>query len=67
MAKEKKAVVHEDEVAAIKDSRKRDLPLFKVINEDYELWNLLHDAAGFLGTSTELYLRITDALDAGML
>ena len=59
----KKAVVYDDEVAAIKDSRKRDLPLFRVTNENNVVWNLLHDAAGFLGTDTELYQRVTDALD----
>jgi hypothetical protein len=34
----KKAVVHDDEVAAIKDSRKRDLPLFAVTKDDCKMW-----------------------------
>lgn len=62
----KKAVVYDDEVAAIKDSRKRDLPLFIATdNEESVLWDLLHEAAGQLGTGTELYQKVTQALDAG--
>lgn len=61
----RKAVVYDDEIAAIKDSRKRDLPLFAVKKQHCEVWNLLHDAAGFLGTDTELYQRVSDALDSG--
>ena len=39
MSNEKKAVVHEEELAAFKDSRKRDLLLFEVVkNEDYVMW-----------------------------
>ena len=34
----KKAVVHDDEVAAIKDSRKRDLLLFAVVKDDCDMW-----------------------------
>lgn len=62
----KKSVVYTDEVAAIKDSRKRDLPLF-IATDDKEsvLWDLLHDAAGKLDTETELYQKVTLALDAG--
>lgn len=38
MSDEKKAVVHEEELAAIKDSRKRDLPLFAVTKDDCNMW-----------------------------
>jgi hypothetical protein len=62
----KRSVVYTDEVAAIKDSRKRDLPLFIATdNKESILWDLLHDAAGNLDTSTELYQKVTRALDAG--
>lgn len=40
-AEAKAAVVHESEVAAIKDSRARNLPLFRVDNEDRD-YRLLH-------------------------
>lgn len=59
----KKAVVHEDEVTAIKDSRKRDLPLFRVTNQTYDSFDLLHDVAGVLDSSTELYRKVSEALD----
>lgn len=59
----KKAVVHEDEIAAIKDSRKRDLPLFKIDKQYCVLWDVLHEAAGELDTSSELYKRASEALD----
>ncbi len=38
MSDEKKAVVHENELAAIKDSRKRDLLLFAVTKDDCDMW-----------------------------
>jgi hypothetical protein len=59
----KRAIVHEDEVGAIKDSRKRDLPLFKIVKQYCLLWDVLHEAAGELDTGTELYHRVSEALD----
>lgn len=38
MSDGRNAVVHDDELAAIKDSRKRDLPLFTAKSEDKTLW-----------------------------
>ena len=38
MSDEKKAVVHEEELSAIKDSRKRDLLLFAVTKDDCSMW-----------------------------
>lgn len=38
MSEEKKAVVREDELVAIKDSRKRDMPLFAVAIDDCDMW-----------------------------
>ena len=38
MSEEKKAVVHENELAAIKDSRKRDMLLFAVTKDDCDMW-----------------------------
>jgi hypothetical protein len=38
VAEEKKAVVHDDELAAIKDSRKRDMLLFAVTKDDCSMW-----------------------------
>lgn len=38
MSEEKKAVVHDDELAAIKDSRKRDLLVFKAASKDCTVW-----------------------------
>lgn len=58
-AEAKAAVVHEDEVAAIKDSRKRDLPLFKIVHQDTELLRLLSDVASSLFSSdVSLYQRV---------
>lgn len=68
VAEAKAAVVHEDEVAAIKDSRKRDLPLFRVdiafANKHCGLWDLLNEVAEVLDGSTELYQRVSSTLDA---
>jgi len=41
VAENNKAVVHEEEVAAIRDSRKRDLPLFKATIEGCDSWGFL--------------------------
>lgn len=59
----KRSVVYEDEIAAMKDSRKRDLPLFRATSEGYELWDLLHEAAAFLEADSELYRKVSEALD----
>ena len=38
MSEEKKAVVHDDELAAIKDSRKRELSVFKATSKESTVW-----------------------------
>lgn len=38
MSEEKKAVVHNEELTAIKDSRKRDMLLFAVTRDDCDMW-----------------------------
>ena len=38
MSEEKKAVVHDEELSAIKDSRKRDMLLFAVTRDDCNMW-----------------------------
>lgn len=38
MLEEKKAVVHNEELTAIKDSRKRDMLLFAVTRDDCDMW-----------------------------
>ncbi len=38
MSEEKKAVVHDDELAAIKDARKRDMMLFTAASEQATVW-----------------------------
>ncbi len=59
----RRTCVHGVEVDAIRDSRARDLPLFKIVNEDTELLRLLSYAAEFLKDSnTLLSNRIGDAL-----
>lgn len=64
-AEAKASVMHENEVAAIKDSRTRNLPLFRVVNEECELWNLLNEVAGVIDVHTELYQRVSSTLFHG--
>lgn len=66
MSEEKKAVVHDDELAAIKDSRKRDMLLFRSVNSDECMrWNLLLDVYKLAVEDTDLHKRIERAIDTG--